>query len=129
MTTQRQGRVLALAASLLVLATSNALAYNVFVSNEKDNTVSVIDSETLEVVHTIKTGNRPRGIILGNDGKWVIVSVSDDHKLQVFDTKTFEFIKDLPSGPDPELPFLHTSVIPLYLANEVFFLVSVVDFF
>ena len=129
MTRQRQGLVFALAASLLALTTSNALAYKVFVSNEKENTISVLDSETLEVVHTIKTGNRPRGIILANEGKWVIVCASDDHKMQVFDTQTYEYVKDLPSGPDPELPILHTSGNPLYVSNEDDNLVTVVDIF
>ena len=44
-------------------------AYTVYVSNEKDNTVTVIDSDTLEVVETIKVGQRPRGITLSQDGK------------------------------------------------------------
>jgi YVTN family beta-propeller protein len=114
-TRQRTRLAFALAGSMLAFGATDALAYKVFVSNEKENTVSVIDSETLEVVHTIKTGNRPRGIILANEGKWVIVCASDDHKMQVFDTKTYEYVKDLPSGPDPELPILHTSGNPLYV--------------
>ena len=82
LTRQSMGLAVALFAGvILAFSASNALAYRVFVSNEKENTVSVIDSETLEVIHTIKTGNRPRGIILGNEGKWVIVCVSDDNKL------------------------------------------------
>ncbi len=77
----------------------SAFAYKVFVSNEKDNTVSVIDSEKLEVVHTIKVGHRPRGIILGNEGKWVIVCTSDDNVMQVYDTKTYELVKRFPRVP------------------------------
>ena len=34
----------------------------IWISNEKDDTLSVIDIETLEVVRTIPTGERPRGI-------------------------------------------------------------------
>ncbi|MFM7085025.1 MAG: beta-propeller fold lactonase family protein, partial [Hyphomicrobium sp.] len=70
-----------------------AQAYKIFVSNEKENTVSVIDSEKLEVIHTIPVGNRPRGIILSKDGKWVIVCTSDDNRIQVFDSKTFKWVK------------------------------------
>jgi len=111
----------------LMLAAEPAAAYKLFISNEKENTISVIDSEKLEVVHTIKTGNRPRGIILSKDGKWVIVATSDDNRLQVFDAHTFEYVKDLPSGPDPELPILHASGNPLYVSNEDDNLVTVVD--
>jgi PQQ-dependent catabolism-associated beta-propeller protein len=113
--------------SLAAAAGPVSAGYKVFVSNEKENTVSVIDSEKLEVVHTIKTGNRPRGIILSKDGKWVIVATSDDNRMQVYDTETYKLVKDLPSGPDPELPILHTSGNPLYVSNEDDNLVTVVD--
>ena len=50
------------AATLLTFAASPALAVQIFVSNEKDNTVTVVDGNTLEVVKTIRTARRPRGI-------------------------------------------------------------------
>ncbi|MDX2309628.1 MAG: PQQ-dependent catabolism-associated beta-propeller protein [Hyphomicrobium sp.] len=111
----------------LTLAAPSAFAYRIFVSNEKENTITVIDSEKLEVIHTIQVGNRPRGIILANEGKWIIVCTSDDNRMQVYDTKTFQWVKDLPSGPDPELPILHASGNPLYVSNEDDNLVTVVD--
>ncbi|MCK9911186.1 hypothetical protein MXD81_18695, partial [Microbacteriaceae bacterium K1510] len=95
-----------------------AMAYTAFVTNEKDNSVSVIDTEKLEVIKTFSVGQRPRGVILSNDGKWLIVCTSDDNIIQVYDTKTYELIKTLPSGPDPELLILHPSGNPLYVANE-----------
>ena len=52
----------ALCVATILAGTQPAAAYRMFVSNEKENTISVIDSEKLEVIHTIKTGNRPRGI-------------------------------------------------------------------
>ncbi len=118
-----------LSLTALALAAQPAAAYKIFVSNEKENTITVIDSEKLEVIHTIKTGNRPRGIILSKDGKWVIVCTSDDNRMQVYDTETFQYVKDLPSGPDPELPILHSSGNPLYVSNEDDNLVTVVDIF
>ena len=121
------GTAAGLSLSALALAAQPAAAYKIFVSNEKENTISVIDSEKLEVVHTIPVGNRPRGIILSKDGKWVIVCASDDNRIQVYDSKTYKWVKDLPSGPDPELPILHTSGNPLYVSNEDDNLVTVVD--
>jgi YVTN family beta-propeller protein len=85
----------------LVVPAPAALAYTAFVTNEKDNTVSVIDTEKLEVTKTFKVGQRPRGIILSNDAKWLIICTSDDTYIQVYDTKTYELVKTLPPGPIP----------------------------
>ena len=46
----------------LVLAAAPAHAYVAYVSNEKSNTVTVIDTATWTVTKTIKVGQRPRGI-------------------------------------------------------------------
>ena len=75
--------------STLALPAPAAMAYTAFVTNEKDNSVSVIDTEKLEVIKTFPVGQRPRGVILSNDGKWLIVCTSDDNIIQVYDTKTF----------------------------------------
>ena len=95
-----------------------AAAFTVYVTNEKDNTVTVIDSEKMEVIKTVKVGQRPRGVILTKDHKWLLICASDDHSVQVFDARTMEYVKTLPSGPDPELFVLHPSGSPLYIANE-----------
>ena len=103
------------------------LAYTAFVTNEKDNSVSVIDTEKLEVIKTFPVGQRPRGIIMSNDGKWLIVCTSDDNIIQVYDTKTYELVKTLPSGPDPELLTCIRPATGSYVANEDDNLVTVVD--
>ena len=68
----------------LMVPTPAALAYSAFVTNEKDNTVSVIDTDKLEVIKTFKVGHRPRGIILSKDAKWLIICASDDNVIQVY---------------------------------------------
>ena len=72
-----------------------------FVSNEKDDTVSVIDTETLEVVNTFEVGERPRGITLSKDKTKLYICASDSDTVQVVDAKTGEILHDLPSGEDP----------------------------
>jgi YVTN family beta-propeller protein len=106
---------------------SPAEAYKVFVSNEKGNSVSVLDSDMMEVVKTIKTGQRPRGIAISNDGKFIFVCASDDDTIQIIDTATFEIVGTLPSGPDPELIALSSDGKRLYVANEDDNLVTVID--
>jgi YVTN family beta-propeller protein len=76
-------------------------ADTIFVSNEKDNTVTVLDSETMQVIKTIPTGLRPRGIVMSPDFKELLVCAGDDNRLDVIDTQTLEVTRTLPSGPDP----------------------------
>src|SRR5690349_11884589 len=51
----------------LALIVSPGRADTVYVSNEQDNTVSVVDGASLSVVATIPVGRRPRGIALSGD--------------------------------------------------------------
>jgi YVTN family beta-propeller protein len=55
---------------MAVLLASLALpagAETIYVSNEKDNTLSVVDGASLTVTDTIKVGRRPRGIVFNHD--------------------------------------------------------------
>jgi ABC transporter substrate binding protein (PQQ-dependent alcohol dehydrogenase system) len=63
-----------------------ASTFTAYVSNEKGNTVSVIDTNEWEVVKTIKVGQRPRGIAYTKDQKYVLVAVGDDDTIQMIDT-------------------------------------------
>jgi YVTN family beta-propeller protein len=51
------------------LAAGPAGVERLFVSNEKDNTVTVVDANSLQVIKTIPVGARPRGMLLSKDGK------------------------------------------------------------
>ena len=84
-------------------AAAPAQAYDAYVSNEKSNTVSVIDTDSWTVTKTIKVGQRPRGIEFTRDGKFVFVAVGDDDTIQVIDAAKQQVVDSLPSGPDPEL--------------------------
>lgn len=77
-------------ATLLLGAASPALADTIFISNEKDNTVTVVDGKTLEVIKTIPTARRPRGIIASPDAKEVYVAAGDGDIMDVIDTGKFE---------------------------------------
>jgi len=100
---------------LLGLLSSTASAHWVYVSNEKDNTVSVIDTETLEVVKTIEVGERPRGITLSQDYGTLFVCASDSDAVQMLDVSNDAVIHELPSGEDPEQFVLHPDNRHLYI--------------
>src|SRR4051794_15559276 len=93
---KKSGWRLLLGLALAALA-SQANAYFAYVSNEKSNTVTVIDTEKFEAVRTIKVGQRPRGIALTKDGQFVLVAVGDDDTIEMIDTKTNEIVGTLPS--------------------------------
>ena len=74
----------------LLLAAAPALANRVFVSNERGNDVTVLDSDTLEVIGHYPVGARPRGIAISPDGKELYVCASDDDLVRVFDPQTMQ---------------------------------------
>jgi YVTN family beta-propeller protein len=56
------------AAVALALLAQEASAFTAYVSNEKGNTVTVIDLDKMEATATIEVGERPRGITMSKDG-------------------------------------------------------------
>jgi PQQ-dependent catabolism-associated beta-propeller protein len=111
----------------LLLASSPALAEEIWVTNENDDTVSVIDVATLEVIRTLPTGERPRGITFSKDHSRVYICASDSDTVQVMDPETGDILHNLPSGEDPEQFVLHPNDRHLYIANEDDAITTVVD--
>ncbi|WP_299483660.1 YVTN family beta-propeller repeat protein [uncultured Roseibium sp.] len=121
-------RILLPAVSLaLGLGLSTAAADEIWVSNEKDDTISVIDIDTLEVVRTIDVGERPRGITFAIDHSVLYLCASDSDTVQVIDPETGKILHELPSGEDPEQFVLHPDNRHLYIANEDDAITTVVD--
>lgn len=96
-------RIALLAASItLAMASTASLAATAYVSNEKDDSISVIDLASQTVTETLKVGMRPRGLLLSSDNKLLYICASDSDRVQVMDLATRKIIKELPSGADPE---------------------------
>src|SRR5262245_52953809 len=57
-------------------AAAAAGSFQVYVSNERGNSVTVIDGATFAPVATFAVGKRPRGIHASPDGKLVYVALS-----------------------------------------------------
>jgi YVTN family beta-propeller protein len=85
----------------LTLASSAGQAATAYVSNEKDDSISVIDLDSLEVTDTLAVGMRPRGLLLSADHKLLYICASDSDRVQVMDLATRQIVKELPSGADP----------------------------
>ena len=108
-------------------AVGPAQAQEIFVSNEKGNSISIIDGAALEPIEEVAVGNRPRGIALSSDGRFLYICASDDNTIEVFDTESRKVVGSLPSGPDPELLVLSPDDALIYVANEDDNMVTVVD--
>ena len=119
--------ILALAAAITLASAQASRAHWVYVSNEKDDTVTVIDSETYEVIKTFDVGERPRGITIAKDFSKLYICASDSDAVQVIDIATDKILHDLPSGEDPEQFVLHPDNRHLYIANEDDAIATVVD--
>src|SRR5690606_38679679 len=113
--------------SALLLASAQALAATAYVSNEKDDSISVIDLDSMSVTETLEVGKRPRGLLLSHDNTLMYICASDSDTVQVMDLATRKIIKELPSGADPEQFALHPNDKWLYISNEDDALVTVVD--
>src|SRR3546814_20939561 len=99
----------------------------IFVSNEKGNSNSVVNGETLEVTDTVEVGNRPRGIALSPNHRFLYICASDDDHIEVMDTASLEIVGTLPSGPDPELLVISPDGTRPYAATEDANLVTVIE--
>jgi YVTN family beta-propeller protein len=108
-----------------------------YVSNETQGTVVVLDAVTGAVRGTVPVGKRPRGLKLSRDGSRLFVALSgspiagpgvDESKLPpadrsadgigVVDITTRRLERIYPSGPDPEAFDVSPDGRTLYVSNE-----------
>ena len=90
----------------------------IFVSNETDNTVSVIDGESFEVVATVATGQRPRDMRWNADKTRLLIAASGDDRIEVLDVAALEIVGEIEAGEDPEIFHIDPSGSILVAANE-----------
>jgi len=95
-----------------------------FVTNERDGTITVIDTQTDRVYSTIKVGGRLRGIRLSPDKKkiWVAISylsnqAQGEDKIAELDLNG-NVIAKYEAGTDPENFAIDENATRLYIANE-----------
>jgi PQQ-dependent catabolism-associated beta-propeller protein len=95
-----------------------------FVTNERDGTITVIDTATDRVHSTIKVGGRLRGIHLSPDKSRIWVAISyptnesqGEDKIAELDLKGHVIAK-YEAGTDPENFVVDNNLTRLYIANE-----------
>jgi YVTN family beta-propeller protein len=124
-----------------------AAGERVYVTNEDDQDLSVIDAATDSVIATIPVGTRPRGVHVGPDGR-VFVALSGSPKcppsmpdaecarltadkskdgIAVVDIAARRVERFLPGGSDPENFAVSADGTRLFVSNEDANAASVVD--
>ena len=97
----------------------------VFVTNERDGTISVIETKTNKTVDTIVTGARPRGIRMSADGTRAFIALSSpigktpdpaDSRILIVDTSNGNELGSIHVGDDPEQLALDAERV--YVSNE-----------
>ena len=120
-------------------AVTSPVGSRAYVSNEDDESVTVLDALKGEVIANVPVGKRPRGLKLSRDGSLLYVAVSGlpkcppsvpdaqcaklKHDLQgdgiaTIDTATLQLRGLLKSGSDPEQFDLSPDGKRLYISNE-----------
>src|SRR6185503_3500204 len=113
-----------LLAFTLVACSRGPLGPLAFVTNERDGTITVIDTGADRVYSTIKVGGRLRGIRLNPDRThlWVAISYPSNQsqgedKIAELDLKG-NIVAKYESGTDPENFVVDNHATRLYVANE-----------
>ena len=99
----------------------------VYVSNDNDDTVSVIDTSTNTVTATVPVGRNPQGVAVSPDGTKAYVSNSDDGSVSVIDTSTNTVTATVPVGSDPWGVGVSPDGTKVYVSNDDDDTVSVID--
>jgi len=106
-----------------------------FVSNERDGTISVIDTASDQLISTIRVGGRLRGIHLSPNEKILYVAMtypsnqreSPTDKIVALDPATGATLAKYDGGRDPEQFCLNRTGTRLYTSNEDAGTLSVTD--
>ena len=85
-----------------------------FVTNQYENTVSVIAQQTLAVETTIDVGEYPEGIDTTADGQSIVLANWFDNTVTIIDANTLSVLKtiDTCDGPRAFGTFLHEGERP-----------------
>jgi PQQ-dependent catabolism-associated beta-propeller protein len=89
----------------------------VFVSNEKDSTITVLDLDG-RVLRSFDTCARPRGMHFSQDRTQFYVGCADDSVIVIYDVATQEVVGRIRNVEEPETFDLHPNGKHIYISNE-----------
>src|SRR5260370_30791167 len=89
----------------------------VYVTNQLDDTVSVINGRTNQVTATVPAGNAPEGVAVAPDDRRVYIADNGSGTVSVLDTRTCKIVATVRVGTDPSGVGLSPDGRHLYVAN------------
>ena len=110
----------------------NRIAINPFtnravVVSEEDDSVSVIDLSTREVLSTIRVGRRPRGIAIDGKLNIALVSCRDDDSVSVIDLNSYDISETILVGRSPEGIGINHRSYTAVVSNQEDDTISIID--
>jgi PQQ-dependent catabolism-associated beta-propeller protein len=110
-------RRLFVSAALLSASLGTHAQGTAWVSSEKDDALTLIDTTTLAVKGTVPTCKRGRHIQRLPDGK-IMVACSDSNAADVIDPATLKSVRRVPLGAEPEAFDLSPDGKTIFVSNE-----------
>jgi DNA-binding beta-propeller fold protein YncE len=111
---------------------ANPDGQQLWVNNDIDNTISIIDPVSLDLIHTVDIpadlvamGGKPHDVVLDHRGRWAYVTLvgvaGDFDYLLQYDTTTFTELNRQPVGGDPHVSIgVNTNLyVPCQVSGEV----------
>ena len=105
---------------VVVAAPTPATAKNsgrIYVTNEKSSTLTVLSLDN-QVVKSVNTCARPRGMHYTADRTALIIACGDDDTIAIYDIASLKLVKRYRGIKDPETFALHPDGKHIYISNE-----------
>ncbi len=109
--------ILMLLALLTACAPINNKTSTAYITNQGDNTVSVVDVHSAKVSHTIKVGKAPVGVAVSHKLNRVFISNVESHDISVINSITNQVIDTINVGGSPVGIALSPNNHALYVAD------------
>ncbi len=105
----------------------NAGTNQAVVTNEKSNTVSIVDLGTQTVLSVIPVGTAPKGVAVDRNKNLALIGNSKDDTVSIIDLNQFNVVATVPVGKSPEGMAINSSTHRAAVANRLDHTISVLD--
>lgn len=80
----------------------------IYISNEAENTLDVVDAKTLKITNRVKLSAHPNNMAVGRDGRRVYVAIRDPEPggVDVVDTASMKMVKTIPTQGSIHNPYV-----------------------